>query len=338
MELTFNMRHIMKKYLAILIICLGLTSCYEDYIYDFTYTAIYFPYTHDVRTFVVGEGMKFEVGAALGGVRKNTRDRVVTFTLDNSMVNPSLLSDMMVSDRRYVKDAVSPVAVLEPMPVNYFTISNSSQMVIKSGQHSGTVVIKADSTNFLNDSVKTKYSTYILPFRIQTADADSILYKKRSNMVGTKFENMLYGNYWHGGVAVVNRPSKTDTTIIYKTTIPASSEAKVWTLKTVGPCTLTTSSYYNADASANAQMNIVIKGTKVYLSSAAGSTYTFTSDGTSIYNNNKLLQARKLFLKYKYTDPVSGYTYHCTDTIAFRNRLRDGINEWQDENPSHYTK
>ena len=26
------------------------------------------------------------------------------------------------------------------------------------------------------------------------------------------------------------------------------------------------------------------------------------------------------------------------DTLAFRNRIRDGINEWQDENPGHYKK
>jgi hypothetical protein len=45
-----------------------------------------------------------------------------------------------------------------------------------------------------------------------------------------------------------------------------------------------------------------------------------------------------LILKYKYTNAGNGWTYHCTDTIQFRNRLRDGINEWQDENPSHYTK
>lgn len=27
---------------------------------------------------------------------------------------------------------------------------------------------------------------------------------------------------------------------------------------------------------------------------------------------------------------------YVTDTLTFRNRIRDGVNEWQDENPDHY--
>jgi len=63
-----------------------------------------------------------------------------------------------------------------------------------------------------------------------------------------------------------------------------------------------------------------------------------TPDGESTYNNTKLLQERKLILKYKFTNTVNTFTYHCTDTLTFRNRIRDGVNEWQDENPSHYSK
>ena len=65
----------MKKILALILLSIAAVSCYDNYIYDFTYTGIYFPYQMDVRTFVVGEGMKFEVGAALGGVRKNEINR-----------------------------------------------------------------------------------------------------------------------------------------------------------------------------------------------------------------------------------------------------------------------
>ncbi len=42
-----------------------MVSCYDDYIKDFDYTTVYFPYQIDVRTFVVGEGMKIEIGADL---------------------------------------------------------------------------------------------------------------------------------------------------------------------------------------------------------------------------------------------------------------------------------
>jgi hypothetical protein len=66
------------------------------------------------------------------------------------------------------------------------------------------------------------------------------------------------------------------------------------------------------------------------------STNTFEPDAASSFNGSQLLQDRKLFLKYKYEE--DGFTYHCQDTLTFSNRIRDGINEWQDENPENYPK
>jgi hypothetical protein len=327
----------MKKILAFIVLSIVMVSCYEDYILDYTYTGIYFPYQQDVRTFVVGEGMKFEVGAALGGVRKNTIDRNVSFILDNSLITPALLAKMQSAGQNYIKNATAPVTALLPLPANHYTMSNSSQMVIKAGWHMGSVVIRADSAVFCNDSVNTRNSTYILPFYITAADADSILEPKRSNMVGVMFENMLFGNYWHGGAALVNRPSKADTTITYPTTVP-TNENNIWTLTTVGPQTLTANGYYNSFTSTTQQMQLVLKGSSVIVSGLPGADVTITSDGASTFNRSKLLQDRRIYLKYQFTDAVTGYTFHCTDTLTYRNRIRDGINEWQDENPEHYTK
>ena len=294
--------------------------------------AIYFQYQIDVRTFVVGEGMKFEVGADLGGVRKNTKDRNVSFVLDNTLITPALLTSMKAASQPYIKNPTTPVAALLLLPSNYYTISNSSAMVIKSGSHSGTVTIRPDSTTFLNDSLKTMYSTYVLPFRITAADADSILYNKRTNVVGVRFENMLFGNYWHGGAALINRPAKADTTIIYRWAVNDVA-SKIWTLTTAGPNTLVTNGYYNLTTT-KTEIKLVLKGNTIYLGSATGSTNTYLPEGECTFNRPKLLQDRKIFLKYSFVS--GGNTYHCTDTLTFRNRIRDGVNEWQDENPPHY--
>jgi hypothetical protein len=327
----------MKKLLAIIILSLALVSCYDNYIYDFTYTGIYFPYQTDVRTFVVGEGMKVEVGAALGGVRENTRDRNVTFSFDNTMITAARLTSMKTASQPYIRDAVTPVVALLPLPSNYYTISNPNTMVIKAGWYSGAVVLKPDSLVFLKDSVNTMYATYVLPFRITAADADSMPSTKRTNLVGLRFENMLFGNYWHGGAARVsmyNQPNVDSATIVYRWAVndPAS---KIWTLKTFGPSSLVTNGYFN-QTTTNTELKLVLKGTKVYVSTAAGATNTYLPDGECTFNKSKLIQDRKIFLKYSY---VSNFkTYHCTDTLYFRNRIRDGVNEWQDENPAHYTK
>jgi hypothetical protein len=342
----------MKKLLAFIILSIAMVSCYNNYITDFTYDTIYFPNIIDVRTFVVGEGMKFDVGVALGGVHDNTRDRNVSFTLNSALISPTTLSAMQTSSNSWIRvPTASPLlGVLPPyvptlfqLPANYYTISNSSTMVIKQGTWAGVVTVKADTTNFLNDSLKTMYGTYALPFQITAADADTVLKSKNSNVVGVKFENMLFGNYWHGGAALINRPAKADTTIVYRWAVNDVA-AKIWTLTTVGPCTLYANGYYSQTSARN-ELKLVLKGATIFVSAGAAGvlpntspTFTVTADGASSYNAPLLLQNRKIFLKYKYTDATSGYTYHCTDTLYFRNRFRDGVNEWQDENPAHYVQ
>lgn len=312
-----------------------MVSCYEDYILDNTFTSIYFPYQNDVRTFVVGEGTKIEVGVDLGGVIKNKITRNVSYILDNSLITPEMLLKMQSSSSPHIKTATLPVTTLLPMPASYYTLSNPNTMVIKPGEVMGSVVVKIDSTNFLNDSLKTIYATYVLPFYITKADADSILETKRYNVVGLKFENMLFGNYWHGGQAVINRPGKPDSVFTYKTTIP-TAESNIWVLTTVGPNTLYCNGYKDKTSGTKNEMKLVLKGSTVFVSAAPGSTFSIQPDGVSEFNRARLLQNRKIFLKYKYTDPGNGFTYHCTDTLTFRNRIRDGINEWQDEDPTHY--
>ena len=46
----------MKKILMGLILAVALVSCYNNYIENWSYDGIYFPYQYNVRTFVVGEG------------------------------------------------------------------------------------------------------------------------------------------------------------------------------------------------------------------------------------------------------------------------------------------
>ena len=324
---------IMKKFLAFLVVTIVMASCYGDYITDYIYTGVYFPYQNDVRTFVVGEGMKIEVGVTIGGIRENTRDRNVTYQFDGSLITPAMLARFKVASNAYIKDPVATVTEFKQLPSNYFTISNSNTMVIKSGNHMGSVIIKPDSAVFLSDPA-TKMATYVLPFNITKADADTILEPKRYAVIGLRYDNMLFGKYFHGGVAVVNRPGKADSTIRYYTAIPMP-EAKIWTLATNSPNSLNAPGFLD-QVTGKPEMLLTLNGNDIAVSSVTGSNFVISSDGTSVFNRPKLLQNRKIFLKYKYTDPVTNFTYHCTDTLTFRNRLRDGINEWQDENPANY--
>ena len=84
-----------------------------------------------------------------------------------------------------------------------------------------------------------------------------------------------------------------------------------------------------------AQMKLTLgEDDAITVSPVEGATYSVEPDGESMFLRSKLLQDRKIALKYKYEK--DGLVYHATDTLTFRNRIRDGVNEWQDENPEHY--
>jgi hypothetical protein len=323
----------MKKFLAFIVVSIAMVACYPDYILDYNYSGIYFPYQTDVRTFVVGEGMKIEVGAALGGVMENTKDRNVSFILDGTLVTPERLNIFKTAANGYIKDPVATVTAFQQLPASYYTISSANTMVIKAGQHMGSVVIRPDSAKFLGDPA-TKMATYVLPFKITTADADTIIEPRRYAVIGLRYDNMLFGKYWHGGAAIVNRPAKADSTIKYYTAVPMP-EPKVWTLTTNSPNSLNAPGFLD-QVTGKPEMLLTLTGNDITVSSVPGSNFVITPDGASVFNRPKLLQDRKIYLKYKYTDPATNFTYHCTDTLTFRNRLRDGINEWQDENPANY--
>lgn len=325
----------MKKILMLLILGFAVSACYEDYILDYDHDGIYFPYQYDVRTFVVGEGMKIKFGAALGGVRENNRDRIVRYELDNSLISPVTYAAMQGSSSGYIKNSLG--SELKLLPSDYYSLSDDSQIVIKKGEHSGTVTLTPDSTAFLSDP-ETLVGTYAIPLRIVStdADADSVLQTKDFAVIALKYENMLFGNYWHGGRTIVKDATGTAIdTILYQTTIP-SPEAKVWKLNTVEPFALTSNGVSDISSSSNPEMKITLEPTgNVVVSSVAGASFAVEPDGVSTFNQAKLLQNRKILLNYKYQDG-SGNWHHANDTLTFRNRIRDGVNEWQDENPGNY--
>ncbi|MDR2473347.1 MAG: DUF1735 domain-containing protein [Tannerella sp.] len=293
-----------KKSSLIISAFILLSSCYEDYVRDYDYDAVYFTYQTDVRTFVVGEGMSIKVGVALGGVLENGRDRTVNYAVDNSLITDTKLS---------------------PLPPNFYNADNASKFTIKKGDHAGVVTIKADSAAFLSDAAVTLNANYALALRITDADADTVPMSKNYTVIGLKYENMLFGHYWHGGqTTVVDKNGQTIRTVDYFTTIP-SPDVTVLNLTTVAPHSLVTNKISNGAGSFI--LTLGANGT-ITVSKAPGSSVDVRADGESFFNKAVKLQDRKIFLKYKYENS-DGTVSHATDTLTFRNRIRDGVNEWQ---------
>lgn len=325
----------MKNLIIIISIALSLSSCYEDYVQDYKHSSVYFTYQHNVRTFVVGEGMKFDFGIGLGGVTQNNKERIVDYVIDPTLITPQALATMKASSLTYIKSATTPVVAFSLLPANMYSLTNNSKFVIQNGQHAGRVTIKADSAAFLANA-NTLIPNYVLPLRIISSSAgDSVLATKNTSIIAVKYENMLFGNYWHGGKIIRYNPENVvRDTIKYYTTIP-QAESKVRALRTIAPFELTINGYANV-TSTKPELKLKLKSDgSIELDRAAGSTFAFQAEGSSTFNKAKLLQNRKIYLNYKYTDN-QGNICIATDTLTFRNRIRDGVNEWQDENPANY--
>lgn len=336
------------RILALAVPVLAVSGCYDPYVVDYDQSAVYVAYQYDLRSLVVGEDMKFDFGAVLGGVISNDRDRTVRLEINDDLVTGDLstfggdapftaLEGMLGTapvgtlSQSYVTDEVGAAGLeaLTPLPSSHYSVSDNGKIVIKSGKHTGTVTLTASPEAFLSDEHVGPKPYYAIGWKITSADADTVLLSKSFGVIAIKCENRFFGDWYHGGKSKMTAADGSTTETAYPTRIPADANtAEVYTLTTVSPYVLEVNCFHN---DREGKMLITASDGGVKVSSEDGR----ITDTGSGWNNAKLLQDRKLFLNYKYTG-ADGSVTEVSDTLSFRNRIRDGINEWQDENPAHY--
>lgn len=328
----------MKKYILLLAAAVCAVSCYDDYVKDYSKVACGFANQTDVRSVVVGEGMSFSTGIALGGVIDNTKDRKITVGVDYSMVNEDTYNLLKGHSFSYIADLMKEVPSISALPFSDYALetetSNPGVVLIRKGSHLGLIKVKVDSVKFLSDPGRV-YPKDVVSLRITDAGETGVMEGKDYTVIGVRYENMLFGTWYHGGRAEIKDGSGTVTgKKEYFTTIPQADNL-VWTLKTVEPFALTANAVGNGFNGSKAQMKLTLgKDDSIVISSVSGADFEVQPDGESRFVRSRLLQDRKIVLAYKYVD--GGNTIHARDTLTFRNRIRDGVNEWQDENSAHY--
>lgn len=80
-----------KLQIALLFLLTGLTSCYEDYIEDYETTSAGFAISNPLRTVISDRNMSIYVGVSLGGKREVDKADWAKFTIDESLLNLSLI-------------------------------------------------------------------------------------------------------------------------------------------------------------------------------------------------------------------------------------------------------
>lgn len=340
-----------KKLAPLALLPLLLSGCYKDYTLDYDFTAAYIAYQYDLRTFVIGEEGKFDFTVALAGVVDNTKDRTVEVELRDELLSEDLsqyttefgVSSFTALDglngkggfgdlsQKYVTEGVSGLTSLTPLPSEYYTVDGLDRMVIKKGRHTSAVTIKA--TPAIEEDPDAFRPYYALGFKLNKADVDSVLCEKSFEIIVVKCENKFFGNWYHGGKTVIKDDATGNVVSedVYDLVIP-QADSKVYSLTTVDAATVKTDKIGAGAGSLLLKFN----GNEITVSSADGSKEIKPiPDQPSVYNDAKLLQDRKMTLNYSFSNG-DGTTTYIYDYLEFRNRIRDGINEWQDENEKNY--
>lgn len=349
MEIIFENMKILKHIIAVLASGLMLAGCYEDYVRDYDYSTIYSAFQYDLRTFVVDEGAKFDFTVGLAGVLENTKDRNVSVEISDDLVTgdiPTLIGVEGYSaftaydglsgktgtfgqiSQNYVSNEVKALGIsaMKPLPADCYTVSGLGNMCIRKGRHTDAVTITA-TDKFLSDPLAIA-PYYAIAFKIKSADADKLPPEKSFEIIAVKYECKYFGNwYWGGETQVVdNITGKELSKDSYPLVLP-QDDSKIYKLTTTGPRSVRTDKIGQKTGSIELAFN--------------GESITATCSDPKVTmgychtNNAKCIQDRVIYLSY-IVDNGDGTSSVVNDYLTFRNRIRDGISEWQDENPENY--
>ena len=318
-------------YIYLLAILTSLSSCKnQDWSFDdYGTTTIYFAYQNPVRRLVLGNDEVFDntldnqhkckIMATLGGVYENKTDRIMDFTVDNSLCNNLNFENG------------DPVVA---MPENYYTLS-SDKLVIPKGSHIGGVEVQLTDAFFADpNSIKTHYVIPVVISNVQNADAilsgtpivdnpnrlvtsDWSVQPKDFILYGVKYSNPWDAVYLRRGVDLITKDGFTTTTVRHAqyrendevcdfTTVDLNTVA--WTLKFDG----------------NQTCDVTVKfsdGNQCELSTTTpGCSVTGTGKFVVKGEKNSFNNKDRDVLYLDYTLTMGDMTYATKDTLVVRDR------------------
>lgn len=285
----------MNRYIIIIaLIGFFVSSCekYEDYMVDYNYSAVYFPHASIDRTVIVGEYMDIGVGIFLGGRIENNSEEWATYEID-----PEILSGT-----DYI-----------PLPEAYYSFDNSGKITIPEGKFQGFANITVNQDVFCADSLALT-SNYALGFRLLDTSVDSILTDKEITIITFKYINTYDGNYFHKGRAIGYVDGNPVDTMQY----PADD---YWNLTTFSSNGVTAPEMGNISGD-DYLMDLVINPDN------SVNIQKNPEAGTDVQNQSGQYDPgiRTFYLEYSFMH--EGKSYNAKDTLIFRNRIVDGVNQW----------
>jgi len=327
----------MKKILYLLSIIALLFGCTNQAVEfpDFAYQAVYFPFQTPVRSLSLGDEEigdnsidlehAFSIGASIGGMYSNTKDRVLTVKFA-----PELASN--------ITDATGKALML--LPPSYYN-ATFDKIIIPAGSFFGKMRVNLTDA-FFADPLSVGLN-YVVPVKIISASGDSILSgvpvasvaspdprraadwitsPKNYVLFGIKYINPTHGVYLLRGKRT-NTTNALDVVTYSKQFIDDNIMTKLTTksltenyMPTVGG---TNTEAINAKYSLkltfnkdNKSVNVSQKDASSVVVNGTGKFYSKADAQAEGYNSKK---HRTIYLDYTYVDGAN--TYHVNDSLVF---------------------
>lgn len=287
------------------------TSCgFDNELVIYDYTTVKFPNQTYVRNVIVGEGLELNIGVSFSGVIENSLQREVNYVIDSTLVpNGKTI-----------------------LPVDYYTLGDASAIIIPKGSLEGYLNVKIDSAKFVNDP-KSLTGEYVIPVKlVACSNIDSINQAMNYMVVSISYFAKQQANYTYNGLATRSKDG-IDTDVTYKNDPTQNESFRL--LRTVGPARMQLvadqiGSNDPAKGIYSFLIDVPISGGIVTISTDPASAIAVMPVGESTYDAIN----RTFILSYSYI-LNDGTICNATDTMTFRNRIRDlqangvYINDWR---------
>ncbi len=294
----------MKKNILVISFLVSLAACseyrYDDFITDFDYTTVYFPHQELTRTFVYGEFNTIKVAVQMGGRRENRHNEWADYIID-----PTIEAD----------------SSLTLLPPEYYTLSDAGRFHLPPGKLGGELTLSV-TQEFFN---RVDTTMFYIPFRLTSTSVDTILEHKTTMILTLRAEAAKFGHYYHNGVTQIDSLNGGQGTVAYHQKEPVTNAINNWELVSAAHDTLLTNGIADRKAGAvNYSFKMVVNpDNRVGIFPNQASLWQVQPDGESTYNPDKM----EFYLNYKFQD-AQGNSYTVMDTLIFRNRILDGVNQW----------
>jgi hypothetical protein len=327
----------MKKILFLIGIVALLSGCEnsDKEFADFEYQAVYFPHQTPVRSIMLGDEVvgdntidlerAFSIGASIGGMYKNTKDRELTVEFAPELA---------------VNINYGAGTTLELLPPSYYT-ATFDKIIIPAGSFFGK--LRVDLTEaFFADTLSTE-TRYVIPLRITDAQGDSILSglplstvaspdprisshwvvpPKNYVLFGIKYINPTHGVYLLRGKRTnVGNPLDVVT---YSARFLDDNDITKLTTRSLTESYISTVGGTNKEGSdakysmklifdeANKSVTVTRRNDNTVSASGTGKYYSKTDAQAESYNGKK---HRTIYLDYTYVDGAN--TYQVNDSLVF---------------------